>query len=124
MADTAAHLVDHVLPAVPVRQWVLTLPFPLRSRVAFDHQLQSAILGLFLDAVFRWLRMKAQEDGVLDTRPGAVTIIQRAGGPLNFKTPTSTAWCSTVSTLVPIPAVPRSSTPPPRHPTKTSPISW
>ena len=25
MAETAAHLVDHVLPHVPVRQWVLTL---------------------------------------------------------------------------------------------------
>lgn len=26
MAETAAHLVDHVLPEVPVRQWVLSLP--------------------------------------------------------------------------------------------------
>jgi hypothetical protein len=34
MADTAAHLVDRVLPAVPVRQWVLTLPFALRYRLA------------------------------------------------------------------------------------------
>ena len=30
MADTAAHLVDRVLPGVPVRQWVLSLPFALR----------------------------------------------------------------------------------------------
>lgn len=28
MAETAAHLVDAVLPEVPIRQWVLTLPFP------------------------------------------------------------------------------------------------
>ena len=34
MADTAAHLVDHVVARVPVRQWVLTLPFPLRYRMA------------------------------------------------------------------------------------------
>lgn len=27
MAETAANLVEHVLPAVPLRQWVLTLPF-------------------------------------------------------------------------------------------------
>ena len=26
MADTAAHLVDRVLPRVPVRQWVLSVP--------------------------------------------------------------------------------------------------
>jgi hypothetical protein len=30
MADTAAQLVDRVLPEVPVRQWVLSLPFALR----------------------------------------------------------------------------------------------
>jgi len=36
MADTAAQLVDRVLPAVPVRQWVLSLPFPLRYRMAYD----------------------------------------------------------------------------------------
>jgi len=28
MSQTAAHLVDHVIPQVPVRQWVL--PIPLR----------------------------------------------------------------------------------------------
>ena len=32
MADTAAHLVDRVLPEVSIRQWVLTLPYPLRYR--------------------------------------------------------------------------------------------
>jgi len=26
MAETAAHLVDHVIPRVPVRQWVLSFP--------------------------------------------------------------------------------------------------
>ena len=32
MADTAAHLVDRVIPAVPVRQWVFSLPYALRAR--------------------------------------------------------------------------------------------
>jgi hypothetical protein len=31
-----------------------------------------------------WYCMKAKEDGVIDARPGAATIIQRAGGPLNL----------------------------------------
>lgn len=31
MADTAAHLVDRVIPHVPVRQWVLSLPYVERS---------------------------------------------------------------------------------------------
>nr|WP_232222238.1 transposase zinc-binding domain-containing protein [Thioalkalivibrio paradoxus] len=30
MAETAAHLADHVLPRVPVRQWVLSVPKRLR----------------------------------------------------------------------------------------------
>jgi Transposase zinc-binding domain len=30
MTERAAHLVDEVLPWVPVRQWVLTLPYRLR----------------------------------------------------------------------------------------------
>ncbi len=34
MSGTAAHLVDHVIPRVPVRQWVLSLPIPLRVLLA------------------------------------------------------------------------------------------
>jgi hypothetical protein len=29
MVESAAHLVDHMFPEAPVRQWVLTFPFPL-----------------------------------------------------------------------------------------------
>jgi hypothetical protein len=35
MVDTAARLVDEVLPPVPVRQWVLSLPFEIRYRLAW-----------------------------------------------------------------------------------------
>jgi hypothetical protein len=34
MADSAAHLVDEVLPKRPIRQWVLSVPFPLRYLLA------------------------------------------------------------------------------------------
>jgi ribosomal protein S27E len=30
MAESAAHLVDEVLPEAPIRQWVLSFPYPLR----------------------------------------------------------------------------------------------
>jgi hypothetical protein len=36
MAEHAATLVDDLLPRVPVRQWVLTLPYRLRYRLAWD----------------------------------------------------------------------------------------
>ncbi|MCK6570649.1 hypothetical protein L6V77_05980 [Myxococcota bacterium] len=38
MCDTAAHLVDCVLPDVPVRQWVLSLPPRLRMLCAITAQ--------------------------------------------------------------------------------------
>ena len=34
MSEGALNLVDHVLPNVPIRQFVLTLPFPLRFPLA------------------------------------------------------------------------------------------
>jgi len=46
MTERAAHLVDAVLPWVPVRQWLLTMPYRLRYRMAFDHGLSRAVLGV------------------------------------------------------------------------------
>ena len=43
MTERAAHLVDEVLPPVPVRQWVLTLPYRLRYLLAWDHGQPSSI---------------------------------------------------------------------------------
>src|SRR5262245_37164804 len=83
MAETAANLVERVLPHVPVRQWVLTLPLPLRSRAGLAPGLSTAILDIFLPAVFGWLPSKAREAGVVDSRPGAVTLLQTAGGRSN-----------------------------------------
>ena len=37
MAERAAHLLDHVFPDVPVRQWVLSLPYRLRYQLAWNH---------------------------------------------------------------------------------------
>src|SRR4051794_35915676 len=36
MCQTAANPVEHVLPLVPLRQWVFTMPHQLRGRLAFD----------------------------------------------------------------------------------------
>jgi hypothetical protein len=47
MAEHAASLVDEVRPRVPVRQWVLTLPYRLRYRQARDHALRRAALGVY-----------------------------------------------------------------------------
>jgi hypothetical protein len=84
MAERAAQLVDHVFPDVPVRQWVLSLPYRLRYRLAWDHDLCRALVVVYLRAVLGWLRGRARWDGVADGRGGAVAVIQRFGGALNL----------------------------------------
>jgi hypothetical protein len=84
MAERAAHLVDHVFPAVSLRQWVLTVPHRLRYRVAWDHALCRDVVGVFMRAVLGWLRRRAHvEQGIAGARSGAVAMIQRFGAALN-----------------------------------------
>jgi len=85
MADTAAHLIDRVLPGVPVRQWVLSLPFSLRYRLAYDASLTSAVLGIFVRSVFASLKRRARKQwGIARGQCGAVTFVQRFGDALNL----------------------------------------
>ena len=85
MANTAASLVDHVLPKVPVRQWVLTLPYPLRYRCAWDAMLMSEVLRAFMRALFADQRRRARRvHGIERGHNGSVTFIQRFGSALNL----------------------------------------
>lgn len=84
MAERAAHLVDHVLPDAPVRQWVLSVPYRLRYLLAWDHELCRAVVGVYVRAVVGFLRARARRNNVADGRSGAVAIIQRFGGALNL----------------------------------------
>jgi len=86
MADTAAHLVDRVLPRVPVRQWVLSLPFGLRYRLAHDRELTAEVLRVFVRALFASLRRRSRPTRSVPgpAHCGAVTVVQRFGGALNL----------------------------------------
>ena len=46
MAETAAHLVEHVLPEQPIRQWVLSFPCPLRFLFATRPAVLTQVLGI------------------------------------------------------------------------------
>ena len=83
MEASAAHLVDRVLPRVPVRQFVLTLPIPLRLLLAA----RPGLIGPALGVVHRLLaRQLAALAGLRDAlcATGAVTIIQRFGSAANL----------------------------------------
>ncbi len=85
MAGTAAHLVDNVFPAVPIRQWVLSLPFSLRYRLAYDSALMSKVLNIFIRTVFAEMRSRAKRLlGLHSVQCGAVTFIQRFNDALQI----------------------------------------
>jgi DNA-directed RNA polymerase subunit RPC12/RpoP len=84
MTERAAHLIDHVLPRAPVRQWVLSLPFELRYRLAWDHRLCRAVLAVYTRALQGFYRRRASASCHRDGRTGTVTVIQRFGGALNL----------------------------------------
>lgn len=85
MADTAAHLVDRVLPEVPVRQWVLSLPWGLRYRLGYDASLARKVLGVFVWCVFVSLRRRARKQWAIPrAQCGSVTFVQRFGDALNL----------------------------------------
>ena len=81
MTECAARLVDDVLPRVPVRQWVLSLPHRLRYLLAWDHTLSRAVLGVYVRVLLGFHRRQARRRGIRDGRSGCVTVIQRFGGP-------------------------------------------
>jgi hypothetical protein len=84
MAERAAHLLDHVFPDVPVRQWVLSLPYRMRYQLAWNHDVCRAVVAVFLRAVLGFLRARARDSRIADGRGGAVAVIQRFGGALNL----------------------------------------
>jgi hypothetical protein len=83
MAERAAHLVDGVLGGLPIRQWVLTLPYRLRYALAWDHRLCRAVLAVFIRGVLGFERRRAARRGAPAGMGGAVTAIQRFGSALN-----------------------------------------
>ncbi len=83
MAQTTAHLMDHVIPHVPVRQWVLSLPIPLCLLLASQPQLLTPVLQVVHRVLTRHLLeqpgLKADE-----ADSGALTLIQRFGSAANL----------------------------------------
>jgi hypothetical protein len=80
----ALTLVDYVLPEVPIRQFVLTMPFPLRFPLAFDGKLLGQVLRIFTDTIAANYRKRQADRGIVDGQGGAVTVIQRANSDLRL----------------------------------------
>jgi len=83
MADSAALLVDEILPHQPMRQWVLSVPFPLRFLFASNPKAMTRMLAVVYRTIATHLAHKAGFTKPL-ARTGAVTLIQRFGSALNL----------------------------------------
>jgi len=83
MAETAAHLVDHVIPHVPVRQWMISFPIPLRHLFATQPQLLSPVLQVIHHALSTFVIKHAGLTHA-QAQTGAVTLIQRFGSAANL----------------------------------------
>lgn len=84
MCQTAANLVEHVLLPVPLRQWVLTLPYQLRARLGFDGKLLGAVTRIFVDSVLGWYRRGLRPGARERAESGAVVVVQRASSDLKL----------------------------------------
>ncbi len=93
MSDTAAHLVDHVFPERPVRQWVLSFPYNLRYLFAYNGKALSQALQIMIRVIRRYYLKKSVAIGLISKEcrvagkkieTGAVMLIQRFGGSVNL----------------------------------------
>jgi hypothetical protein len=84
MVETSAHLVDHVIPKAPVRQWVLSFPWPLRLLFARRPDTLSRCLAVIIRAIETDLIHRAGLTRASGARSGIVTLVQRFGSALNL----------------------------------------
>jgi hypothetical protein len=86
MAQTAAHLVACVIPWVPTRQWVVSVPMPLRYWMAASQDLTAQVHTIIRTTIGQYDVNQAVKRGVArqQVQPGSVTCIQRFGSALNL----------------------------------------
>lgn len=91
MAESARHLAEEVFGPRPVRQWVLSFPYPLRFLFASKPQVLGPVLGIVQRVIAAWLADQAgvERDAA---RTGAVTLIQRFGSALNLNVHLHMLW--------------------------------
>jgi hypothetical protein len=85
MAQTAAHLVERVIPWAPTRQWVVSVPMPLRYWMVASKDLTATVHTIIHTTIAQYYVNQAVTRGVArqQVQPGSVTFIQRFGSALN-----------------------------------------
>lgn len=84
MVETAAFLVDEVLPVAPYRQWTFTVPKYVRYRLVREGKLLGKVITTFLRVVFAWQKKQARKLGIPHPLTGSVSFLQRYGSIVFF----------------------------------------
>jgi len=64
MSQLSANIADNVLPSgIPLRQWVLSFPYPLRLWLLWRPKLRKAVLAVVQRLLFRWYERRAAAAG-------------------------------------------------------------
>jgi hypothetical protein len=84
MVETSAHLIDRIIPAAPVRQWVLSFPWPLRLLFARQPDTLSRCLAIIIRAIETDIIHRVGLTRASGAQTGIVTLIQRFGSALNL----------------------------------------
>ena len=85
MAQQAAHLVEQVIPWVPTRQWVVSVPISLRYWMAASRELTARVHTIIRRTIGQYYVNQAVKRGATraTVQPGSVTFLQRFGGSIN-----------------------------------------
>jgi hypothetical protein len=88
MADMAVHLEQRVLPAVPIRHWICSLPWGLRALLGYDRKLTALVASAFASELDRSLKKRAKAalglSTVADAHTGSVLAVQRTDSALRL----------------------------------------
>jgi hypothetical protein len=86
MAQMAAHLVEQVLPWVPTRQWVVSVPISLRYWMASSKDLTAVVHTIIRRTISQYYVNQAVKLGMdrKKIQAGSITCVQRFGGSINL----------------------------------------
>jgi hypothetical protein len=84
MTEAEMQIVGDIFPHQSARQWVLSLPMPLRFLCARNRALLGKLAQIFCRGVEHAIRKNLRRRGASGARSGGILFIQRLGGALNL----------------------------------------
>jgi hypothetical protein len=93
MVETSAYLIDHIIPAALVRQWVLSFPWPLRLLFARQPDTPSRCLAIIIRAIETDIIHRVGLTRASGAQTGIVTLTQRFESAPNLNPDAAQSTC-------------------------------